>query len=91
MTPNDLIKQLIISFNSNDNETFLDAAREYIEREKRMKHTQVAKELEKALFDKSTSNSFLKGALRAPNQSPETAKKVFHFWKSNITMRVGKA
>ncbi len=53
MTPNDLIKQLLLSFNSNDKEAFLSAAREYIEREKRMKHTQVAKELEKALFDRN--------------------------------------
>lgn len=53
MNANELIKQLLLSFNNNDKEAFLASAREYIEREKRMKHTQVAKELEKALFDKN--------------------------------------
>ena len=77
MTPNDLIKQLIISFNSNDNETFLDAAREYIEREKRMKHTQVAKELEKALFDKSTSNSFSERRFKSAQPIPRDSEKGF--------------
>ena len=77
MTPNDLIKQLIISFNSNDNETFLDAAREYIEREKRMKHTQVAKELEKALFDKSTSNSFSERRFKSVQPIPRDSEKGF--------------
>ena len=50
---NELVRQLLLSFNNNDKEAFLASAREYIEREKRMKHTQVAKELEKALFDKN--------------------------------------
>src|SRR3990170_1311802 len=77
MTPNDLIKQLIISFNSNDNETFLNAAREYIEREKRMKHTQVAKELEKALFDKSTSNSFSERRFKSAQPIPRDSEKGF--------------
>ena len=77
MTPNDLIKQLIISFNSNDNETFLDAAREYIEREKRMKHTQVAKELEKTLFDKSTSNSFSERRFKSVQPIPRDSEKGF--------------
>jgi len=53
MNVNELIKQLILSFNNDDKEAFLSAAREYIEREKRMKHTQVAKDLEKALFDRN--------------------------------------
>lgn len=77
MTPNDFIKQLIISFNSNDNETFLNAAREYIEREKRMKHTQVAKELEKALFDKSTSNSFSERRFKNAQPIPRDSEKGF--------------
>jgi SpoVK/Ycf46/Vps4 family AAA+-type ATPase len=51
MTGNELVKQLILSFNSNDKESFHSIAREYIEREKRMKHTQIARELEKALFE----------------------------------------
>lgn len=57
MTSNDLIKQLIVSFNSDNRGAFITATREYIEREKRMKHNQIAKELEKALFDKSNSES----------------------------------
>ena len=50
MTNSELIKQLFLSFNNKDNEAFVQAAREYIEREKRKKHTIVAKELEKALY-----------------------------------------
>ena len=50
MTNSGLIKQLFLSFNNKDNEAFVQAAREYIEREKRKKHTIVAKELEKALY-----------------------------------------
>ncbi|WP_069472059.1 AAA family ATPase [Candidatus Marithrix sp. Canyon 246] len=50
MTNSELIKQLFLSFNNKDNDTFIQTAREYIEREKRKKHTIVAKGLEKALF-----------------------------------------
>jgi SpoVK/Ycf46/Vps4 family AAA+-type ATPase len=50
MTTSDLIKQLFLSFHDKDNEAFFQAAREYIEHEKRKKHTMVAKELEKALY-----------------------------------------
>lgn len=50
MTNSELIKQLFLSFNSKDNEAFVLAAREYIEREKRKKHNVVARELEKALY-----------------------------------------
>ena len=50
MTNSELIKQLFLSFNNKDNEAFVQAAREYIEREKRKKHTIVARELEKALY-----------------------------------------
>lgn len=57
MTANELIKQLLLSYNNSDKEMFLSTAREYIEREKRMKHTQVAKELEKALFEKNGNGS----------------------------------
>ncbi|MEA3414647.1 MAG: AAA family ATPase [Thermodesulfobacteriota bacterium] len=55
MTPSDLIKQLFLFFNSKDDEAFLCAAREYIEREKRKKHNIVARELEKALYDANVS------------------------------------
>ena len=71
---NELIKQLILSFNNDDKEAFLSAAREYIEREKRMKHTQVAKDLEKALFDRngkgtSFSERRFKNVLPIPRDS----------------------
>lgn len=77
MTHNDLIKQLILSFNSNDNEAFLSAAREYIEREKRMKHTQVAKELEKALFDKSPAISYSERRFKNAQPIPRDSEKGF--------------
>ena len=51
MTSSELIKQLFISFSSNDNDSFIKVAKEYIEREKRKKHNVVARELEKALFN----------------------------------------
>ena len=51
MTPNELIKQLLISHSNSDKETFSSAFRQYIEHEKRMKHTQAVKELEKAFFE----------------------------------------
>lgn len=54
MTNSELIKQLFLSFNNQDNDAFVQAAREYIEREKRKKHTIVAKELEKALYQSTT-------------------------------------
>ena len=50
MTNSEIIKQLFLSFNNDDSDAFMQAAREYIEREKRKKHTIVAKELEKALY-----------------------------------------
>ena len=56
MTNSELIKQLFLSFHNNDNEAFLQVAREYIEREKRKKHTIVAKELEKALYQTTGLN-----------------------------------
>lgn len=78
MTPNDLIKQLLLSFNSNDKEAFLSTAREYIEREKRMKHTQVAKELEKALFDKNGNGSaFAERRFKSEMPIPRDSEKGF--------------
>ncbi len=50
MTNSELIKQLFLSFTSQDHDGFMEVAREYIDREKRKKHTVVARELEKALF-----------------------------------------
>jgi SpoVK/Ycf46/Vps4 family AAA+-type ATPase len=57
MTPSELVKQLFLSFNNQDNEAFIQTAREYIEGEKRKKHTIVAKELEKALYQSATVSS----------------------------------
>lgn len=57
MTSSELIKKLFLSFNNDDHDAFLHAAREYIEREKRKKHTVVAKELEKALYQTGTSTN----------------------------------
>lgn len=50
MTHSELIKQLFLSFNSKDDDAFMQAASAYIECEKRKKHTIVAKDLEKALY-----------------------------------------
>ncbi len=72
MTANNLIKQLLISFNNDDKESFITAAREYIEREKKMKHNQVAKELEKALFGSkniSSTNKRFKNSIPIPRDS----------------------
>jgi len=78
MTSNELIKQLIISFNSKDYDAFFNAAREYIEREKRMKHTQVAKELEKVLFEKNlSSNSFAERRFKNSLPIPRDSEKGF--------------
>lgn len=55
MTNSELIKQLFLSFNSKDDDAFMQAARAYIEREKRKKHTIVAKDLEKALYQTSAN------------------------------------
>lgn len=78
MTPNELIKQLLLSYNNSDKETFLSAAREYIEREKRMKHTQVAKELEKALFEKNgNGTSFTERRFKSEMPIPRDSEKGF--------------
>lgn len=77
MTSNDLIKQLILSFNSRDHDAFLAATREYIEREKRMKHTQVAKELEKALFSKDHSASYSERRFKNSQPIPRDSEKGF--------------
>ncbi len=50
MTSSDLVKELILSYNKKDDNTFFNAVRKYIEREKFKKHNLVAKELEKALY-----------------------------------------
>lgn len=57
MTNSELIKQLFLSFNSKDDDAFMQTARTYIEHEKRKKHTIVAKDLEKALYQTAVSGS----------------------------------
>lgn len=71
MTNSELIKQLFLSFNNKDNEAFIQAAREYIDREKRKKHTIVAKELEKALFQSAcvSNNKRFKQSLPIPRDT----------------------
>lgn len=59
MTSSEIIKQFILSFNNKDDEAFIKAAREYIERERRKKHNIVVKELEKALYDSTSTASFV--------------------------------
>lgn len=72
MTTSDLIKQLFASFINNDNDGFMQAAREYIEREKRKKHNIAARELEKALFQiapKSNGQKRFKTEIPIPRDS----------------------
>ena len=76
MTNSELIKQLFLSFNNKDNETFVQAAREQIEREKRKKHTIVAKELEKALYQ-TTSVSESQRRFRQSLPIPRDTEKGF--------------
>nr|WP_321485595.1 ATP-binding protein [uncultured Draconibacterium sp.] len=57
MTTSELVKQLFLSFSSKDDNAFESVAREYIDREKRKKHTIVAKELEQALFNRTARKS----------------------------------
>jgi len=75
MTHSELIKQLFLSFNSKDDDAFMQAARDYIEREKRKKHTIVAKDLEKALYQ-SASSSTQKG-LKTSLPVPRDTEKGF--------------
>lgn len=76
MTTSDLIKQLFLSFSNNDNDAFLQTAREYIEREKRKKHTIVAKELEKALYQ-STPTSCSQKRFKQNIPIPRDSEKGF--------------
>lgn len=72
MTTSDLIKKLFLSFHDKDNDAFYQAAREYIEHEKRKKHTIVAKDLEKALYTSngsSGSNKRFKNAMPIPRDT----------------------
>lgn len=76
MTSSELIKQLFLSFNNDDSDAFMHAAREYIEREKRKKHTIIAKELEKALYQTTrTANS--QRRFKQGNPIPRDSEKGF--------------
>jgi len=78
MNANDVIKQLLLSFNNNDKDAFLSTALEYIEREKRMNHTQVVRELEKVLFDRSgNSSSFTERRFKNTHPIPRDTEKGF--------------
>ena len=57
MTANNLVKEMIISFNRSDKDSFFSYVRKYIEREKQMKHNLAVKELEKILLEKNGDNS----------------------------------
>lgn len=96
MTPNELIKQLLLSYNNSDKDAFLSAAREYIEREKRMKHTQVAKELERALFEKNgNGTAFSERRFKNEMPIPRDSEKGFplleikHFDESYENLIIG--
>src|SRR3989337_4490255 len=87
MANTDLIKQLFSSFNNTDREAFIQTAIEYIEREKRKKHTLVAKELEKALFSTSSvknGNKRFKDVLPIPRDTEKgfPLLEIQHFDKS---------
>lgn len=76
-----------MSFNDKDNDTFIQIAREYIEHEKRKKHTVVAKDLEKALFSVSNvqnSSRRFKNSLPIPRDSEKgfPLLEIQHFDKS---------
>jgi SpoVK/Ycf46/Vps4 family AAA+-type ATPase len=53
MTTSEIIKKLFQYYTSKDDDSFVQTAREYIEREKRKKHNLVVKELEKALHSEN--------------------------------------
>ncbi len=76
MTNSELIKQLFLSFNNKDVDGFIQTAREYIEREKRKKHTIVAKELEKALYQVGSVNGSQK-RIKSNPPIPRDAEKGF--------------
>jgi len=95
MTTTELIKQLFLSFSSNDNNAFEQAAREYIEREKRKKHNIVAKELEKALYNtcgKLISEKRYKNNLPIPRDTEKgfPLLEIQHFEKSFDSLIVSK-
>jgi len=56
MKNTEIIKMLFSSFNNNDEKAFMLAAEEFIQREKRLKHNVVAKDLEQVLYSTNFAN-----------------------------------
>jgi SpoVK/Ycf46/Vps4 family AAA+-type ATPase len=76
MNANELIKQILLSF--NDKEMFFRAVQDYIDHEKRLNHTQVVKELEKLLYDKDYNHKpFLERRFKNIPPVPRDSEKGF--------------
>ena len=96
MTTSELIKQMFLSFNNKDNESFIVAAKEYIERERRKKHNIVVKDLEKALYHTSSSTNTLKKRFKNNIPIPRDNEKGFplleiqHFEKDFDSLIISK-
>ncbi len=71
MTTSEIIKKLFQYYNSKDDDSFVQTAREYISREKRKKHNVVVKELEKALYSEgfTSPNKRVKDYLPIPRDT----------------------
>ena len=77
MTTTEIIKQMFLSFSNKDNESFVVAAKEYIERERRKKHNIVVKDLEKALYQSSNNADTLQKRFKSNIPIPRDNEKGF--------------
>ena len=77
MTTTEIIKQMFLSFSNKDNESFIVAAKEYIERERRKKHNIVVKDLEKALYQSSNNSDTLQKRFKSNIPIPRDNEKGF--------------
>jgi len=77
MTTTEIVKQMFLSFSNKDNESFIVAAKEYIERERRKKHNIVVKSLEKALYHTSNSTDTLQKRFKNNIPIPRDNEKGF--------------
>lgn len=77
MTTTEIIKQMFLSFSNKDNESFMVAAKEYIERERRKKHNIVVKDLEKALYQSSNNADTLQKRFKSNIPIPRDNEKGF--------------
>jgi len=77
MTTSEIIKQMFLSFSNKDNESFIVAAKEYIERERRKKHNIVVKDLEKALYHASSNSDTLQKRFKSNIPIPRDNEKGF--------------